>query len=218
MKIGLIAGTVVDTKMGVSLLEKHNYDSIFLPISKNCVEQDKMQYFSKNELQEIFEDTCKKALSEKADKILIYCNSLSSSVNYKSVSKKLNIDIISPLESYISLPSYAKNVVILAANGVSAHTVDKIISTNNKNVKTISIGNLSIVEQIESNKSPKEILDSLNLKGLISYLENIKLDEYKVDSIILTCTHFPYIKSALQEISTLNIIDPSEDILKRLEN
>lgn len=215
-KIAVIAGTNTDTQMGCDLLEKHGYGPIFLPISDDCNTQANLQYFSKEELYDLFYDTCKRAIKLGAAKIFLYCNSLSSSVDYEKVAKSLNIEIITPLETYKNLPHYCKNIVILSANGVSAYTIDNIIHKYNKDVNTISVGNMSIVESIEIRKSPKQVVEELNLEGFLKYLENINHPKYKTDTLILGCTHFPYLKNEIKLLTTLNIIDASDDMIRRL--
>lgn len=216
MKIAVIAGTNTDTQMGSDLLIENGYETIFLPISDDCNTQARLQYFSKDELYYLFYSTCEKAIKLGAAKIFLYCNSLSSSVDYEKVAKSLNIEIITPLETYKSLPPYCKNIVILSANGVSAYNIDNIIHKYNKDVNTISIGNMSIVESIEDKKSPKQIMEELNLEGFIKYLENINHPKYKTDTLILGCTHFPYLKKEIKLLTKLNIIDTNDDMIRRL--
>ena len=137
-------------------------------------------------------------------------------MDYENVSKTLDIEIITPLETYINLPRNCKNIAILSANGVSAYTIDNIIHKYNSDVNTITIGNMSIVESIEMKKSPKDIIDDLNLEGFIKYFENIKDEKYKIDTLILACTHFPYLKNEIKLLTNLNIIDASDDMILRL--
>ena len=120
------------------------------------------------------------------------------------------------IETYKNLPPYCKNIIILSANGVSAYNIDNIIHRYNKDVTTISIGNMSIVESIEEKKSPKQIIDEVNLQGFIKYLENINHPKYKSDTLILGCTHFPYLKNEIKLLTKLNIIDASDDMIRRL--
>jgi asp/glu/hydantoin family racemase len=75
---------------------------------------------------------------------------------------------------------------------------------------------MSIVESIEMKKSPKDIIDDLNLEGFIKYFENIKDEKYKIDTLILACTHFPYLKNEIKLLTNLNIIDASDDMILRL--
>ena len=81
----------------------------------------------------------------------------------------------------------------------------------------MSIGNMSIVQMIEKKISPTQIIEDLNFKGFIDYLENIKINEYKIDTLLLGCTHFPYIKDELQKITKLYILDPSSNMIDNLK-
>lgn len=216
MKVAVLAGTLVDTKMGEEILISRGFEVMGYPLAKNPQEQTKMQYFSKEELEEKVADIVKCGKTEGVEKVFIYCNSLSSAIDYEKLEKLLDIPFITPLETYKNLDKSINSVAILAANGISAYKIDKIINEYNQNVNTISIGNLSIVLSIEENLSPKEIITRLNLEGLLDYFSNIKDERYKIDSILLGCTHFPYIKEELEKLTDLKIIDPVDDMINRL--
>lgn len=216
MKLGVIAGTIVDTQMGADLVEKYNHTPIVLPMSNNCMEQSKIQYYSKEELQELFTQKCKIAMEKGAKKIFLYCNSLSCAIDYNKVSDLLGIEIITPLESYKNLPKDCKNIVIIGANGLSAFTIDKIIKENQEHIGTISYGNISIVQMIEDKKSPNQIIKELNLDEFFNYLENIKSEKFKIDSVLLGCTHFPYIREEIEKLTKLRIIDPTLDMINKI--
>ena len=47
MKVGVFAGTYVDTKMGVDLLKKRGFEPLSFPISKNPKDQSALQYYSR---------------------------------------------------------------------------------------------------------------------------------------------------------------------------
>lgn len=217
MKAGVIAGTIVDAQMGVDLLKSNNIETIYLPLSQNCVEQSKLQYFSKDKLEDLVINKIEEATKEGSDIIFIYCNSLSCAIDYKKISKEMDIEIITPLETYMNLPKDSKNIAILTANGFSAYTIDKIISESNENKRTISVGNIGIVELIEKGLSPEEVVDKLDIKGFLKYLENIKIEEYKIDTLILGCTHFQYIKDEIRKNTSLKIINPSDDMVNKIK-
>ncbi len=217
MKVAIFAGTPVDTKMGESLLLQNGLDSIPVVMAEDCATQSKLQYFSKNELEELFIKKARNAIESGAEKILIYCNSLSAAIDYKKIEKILQVEFITPLDTYKKLPAYCNNIVIIGANALSAYTIDKIIQENHSDKKTISFGNLSIVELIEKKLPSQEIITQLNLDGFLKYIENIKKKEFKPDSLLLGCTHFPYIKDELKKLTSLNIIEPTEDMLKKLK-
>lgn len=216
MKIGVFAGTKVDTQMGVELLQSRGFETLSYPLAATPQEQTNMQYFSQSQLENFVEKYAQDAITKGAERIFIYCNSLSSAIDYEKIEKNIRIPVITPLETYKNLPKEVRNVAILGANGISAYKIDQIITKHNLDVNTISIGNLSIVESIEENKDPREIISLLNLEGLIKYLEGISDPRYKVDSILLGCTHFPYLKTEIEKITNLNIIDPTEEMVGKL--
>lgn len=217
-KVAVIAGTTVDTQMGVDILKENGFSEVlFLPISKNCNEQNAMQYFSKDELYKVFVHQCEVALAHHSKHIFLYCNSLAVSVDWKSVAQDLNLTIITPLATYEQIPKNIKNLALICANAVAAFNIDKILCKHNPALKTISVGNLSITELIEEKLPPAEIIEKLNLHAFTSYLENIKMDTYKLDCILLACTHFPYLKKEIQKGTTLPIIDPTENMIAELK-
>ncbi|WP_255804799.1 aspartate/glutamate racemase family protein [Treponema putidum] len=216
MKAAVFAGTAVDTRMGVELLERRGIEAFAVPMSSTCEEQSQLQYFSQEALENFFITKSNEAIKKGIDVIVIYCNSLSSAIDYEKIQKLLNIQIFSPLDTYKNLPKDCKNIAILAANGLAAYTIDKIIQKYNQKKNTIPIGNMSIVQLIEKGLIPAEIVRLLNLKGLLSYLENIEIKDYKVDSLILGCTHFPYIKNELEKLTSIKIIDPADTMLENI--
>ena len=167
-------------------------------------------------MENLFEENARDAINKGAEKIFIYCNSLSAAIDYEKIEKNIGVPVITPLETYKKLPKDVRNVGIIAANGISAYRIDSIITQHNLDVNTISIGNLSIVESIEEGTAPEEIIRLLNLEGMIKYLEGISDPRYKVDSILLGCTHFPYLKTEIEKITNLNIIDPTEEMVGKL--
>lgn len=217
MKIGVFAGTLVDTKMGVDLLEKNGFETLSYPLAENPIEQTKLQYFSQDELERLISEKVFQGKKEGLGKVFIYCNSLSSAINYERLEKDLGVPIITPLETYKNLDPSITNIAILGANGISAYRIDKIITEFNDGIHTISVGNLPMVLSIEEKTSPREIIENLNLDGFIDYLENIRDARYKIDTILLGCTHFPYLKEDLEKLTDLNIIDPADNMIARLK-
>lgn len=212
MKLGVFAGTFEDTKMGEELLKSRGFETIAYPISKNPKEQSLLQYYSREELTKIVEEKIKDAKNKGAEKIFIYCNSLSASIDLESLSHRQAIQIITPLDFYRDLDSKYEKIIILAANSKSAHEIDKLLSEKSFR-DTISLGFLSLVEEIEKKTSPEKIVDKLNLKDLFGFFNGM---ENKADGIILACTHFPYMKDAFKRLTDIEILDPTEDMIKRI--
>lgn len=216
MLVGVFAGTKVDTKMGANILKNSGFSFLEFPMSTNPKEQRDMQYYSKDKLEELFIEKANLGIEKGMKKIFIYCNSLSSAIDYKKIGGKLEIEIITPLEVYKNLDSKYKNIAILAANGISAYKIDEIITSFDFVENTISIGNMAIVEKIEEGLTPEDIVEDLNLKGFLKYLEGI--DAFKIDALLLACTHFPHIKEELKKSTTIEVLDPSEGMIKMLKD
>lgn len=212
MKIGVFAGTCADTKMGEEILKSRGFETISYPISKNPKDQSLLQYYSREELTNIVEEKIKDAKVKGAEKIFIYCNSLSASVDIKSLSRRQAIQIITPLDFYKDLDRKYKKIIILSANSKSAHEIDKILSEKQFR-DTISLGFLKLVEEIEKKTPPQEIVDKLNLRELFDFFNGM---EDKADGIILACTHFPYMKELFKSLTDIEILDPAEDMIKRI--
>ncbi|MGO1580797.1 MAG: aspartate/glutamate racemase family protein [Peptoniphilaceae bacterium] len=216
--MAVCAGTRVDTLYGEKILKLKGIETISIPISNSPEEQSLMQYYSKDKLEKIFIDKIAKAIEEGAEKVFLYCNSLSSAIDYEKISKLLKIKIITPLETYKNLPEDSKNIVILAANGISAYKIDRIVKEDlKKSRNTITVGNIQIVNMIEEGYSPETIFEKLNLTSFFKYLENIQ-GENKIDTLILGCTHFPYIKDEIIKNCKIRIIDPTEEMVESLYN
>lgn len=215
MKVAVFAGTMTDTKMGSDLLIKNNYETILYPISKNPREQSKLQFYSVEELTNIVKEKIEDAKEKGVEKIFIYCNSLSASLNLEYLRETTKIQIITPLDVYKNLDKKYSNVAILAANSKSAFIIDRTICENEFR-NTIAIGNLILVEAIEDGLDPKEIIKILALDKLVDYFNEIKREE--LDLIILGCTHFPYIQEELEKISKIEILDPAAKMLEMLSN
>lgn len=215
MKVAVFAGTMTDTEMGSDLLIKNNYETILYPISKNPREQSKLQFYSVEELTNIVKEKIEDAKEKGVEKIFIYCNSLSASLNLEYLRETTKIQIITPLDVYKNLDKKYSNVAILAANSKSAFIIDRTICENEFR-NTIAIGNLILVEAIEDGLDPKEIIKILALDKLVDYFNEIKREE--LDLIILGCTHFPYIQEELEKISKIEILDPAAKMLEMLSN
>lgn len=205
IKVGVIAGTPVDTQMGVDFLTGKGVNTLGYPVSSCPEEQSKCQILSPTELASKIRDIIKKAKGEGINIIVIYCNSLSAAVDMDKLSIEEDIKIITPLKVYKKIAYKYKNLGVLAANNQSTSGIERVIQSVNSNCNVIGIGILPLVIAIEKSMSSEEIVESFGLKNVIEFYNSMK-----VDSIILGCTHFPYICEALKKYTSIPIIDPAE--------
>lgn len=212
-KIGVVAGTPVDVEFGIKFLRNKGYLSKAIPISNNPVEQTIFQTLTTNkrekELIHILEN------SEDCDLFLFYCNSLSSTVNIEKISRIIGKEIITPLGAYKEVKTL-NNVGIISANAQSLSMIESIIYQSMP-CKTICMSNLLIVEAIEKNDNPDQII---NQYGIDIYIE--LCNRNNVDRLILGCTHFDYLEDSIQKIISnkgynIEILTPKKYMYLKLE-
>lgn len=212
IKYGIIAGTPFDTKLGEIFFSKKGLDVISAKISENADQQNNLQYSSPDKLENITIDRIKELKAAGADIIIIYCNSLSAVLNIEKISKLAEINIITPLNVYQKLDlAKLEKLAVLAANSQSAAKIENIIAENNSHLEFVTAGIMPIVNGIEAQKDPGEILEKLGLKELL-----ISFKSMGADTILLGCTHLPYLKKEIMEIYE-SVIDPADKMIEMAE-
>ena len=211
-KVGVIAGTKVDTEMGIKEFRSAGLLVYGEAISSDPETTSNLQVLEKEKL---FEITTKKInklkKNNKIDIVCIYCNSLSTAINLEKLKKTINLPIITPLESYEKVAKEYSVIGVVAANCQAAAGIEKIIQKENSKVVVLGIGILPIVNAIENNIKPQKIIKKLGLEKLLTF--------YKITGIqilILGCTHFSYLKNEFEKITKIKLYDPVDDMKKRI--
>lgn len=208
-KVACIAGTPVDTAMGVELLIKNAYDAFSYPSSTNPVEEMHFQVSSDSEKYKKILDILNKIKSDGIEKVLVYCNSLASAVDFTKLSKETGLKIVTPFNVYISDAANYKCLAVIAANAVATKKIEEVYLNINPNISIISIGMLPLVLSIEKKLAPEEIIKKHDLRKICDWFLN-----NGAQKLLLGCTHFPYICDELQKVSKIPIIDPSQKMIE----
>ena len=209
--IGVIAGTPVDTQMGVEFLENKGIKAIGYQTANSPKEQNQLQLLDKVKLYDIVVRIIEEAKKEGIDKFFVYCNSLSAAVDMDKVSRETEAFIVTPFTVYRDIAREYSSLLILAANGQSCAKIEAILIEANKDIKMWSISALPVVEEIEKRNPGKDIFNSLDLGKLLEWSE-----ANSFDGILLGCTHFPYIKDVMLENTRIPIIDPGDKMVEML--
>lgn len=204
-KIAVIAGTPIDTKMGADFLNEKGLITEEFSVSENPIEQTKFQAMPQDIKESEIKKIIEKIKSNGIEKILVYCNSLSSAVDMEKLSKQEDITIITPMDAYKKIAINYNSLGVFAANNQGLAGIERTIVEKNKNCNVIGIGMLPIVLDVESKKSPKDIILDNHLDLAVKFFE-----KNNVEAIILGCTHFPYFENELKKYTDLKIINPSE--------
>lgn len=212
MKIAVMAGTPVDTKMGIELLEKNKFNNLIsVSISKNPEEQTSFQVSNMEYKENVINEIVDNLKRENCDLLFVYCNSLSGSVNFEKISKEKNIKIITPMDIYKEIAIKYNKIAIISANAQGLSGIERVIFKENENIEIIGLTLLELVKEIEKGTIPEEIIKKFNFETITKYFENMGATD-----IVLGCTHFPYIKERLMEITKLNIIDPGLKMIEKI--
>ena len=213
MKIAVMAGTPIDSKLGAELLNSYGYDDVVLvPISNNPVEQTTFQALEDEERENIIVKIIEELKEKDCDVIFVYCNSLSSVVDFDRLAEKMNISIITPMQMYRNLGLEYKYLAVMAANSHGLTGVENNLYVSNPRLRVLGLSMLELVKAIEEGNKPEQIVENFNFKTLFNYFELTN-----VEAVVLGCTHFPCIKKELEKITNLHIIDVGVFMIERLK-
>jgi len=213
IRVGVIAGTPVDTRMGVEFLMGRGMHAQPYPVSASPKEQSKLQIISPRELSDSIRLCIRRAKGDGSNAIMVYCNSLSAAVDMDKISEDENIPIITPLNVYRKLASGYSLLGVVAANNQSCAGIEKTVQTANPECEVIGLGILPLVQAIESGRPANEIVEEFHMADMVGFYQDIG-----IEALILGCTHFSYIKEEMDRICNVDVIDPSDMMYEMLSD
>jgi len=213
MKVAVVAGTPVDTQMGVDFLRRKNpaLETVYLPMGRNPRETHIFQLSDNETKLRLTEERFHPLIEQGIDAFFVYCNSLSATVDYPALAEKLHIRIITPRSAYVTLAGRYNNIGLIAANNHSTEWIESICTAVNPDCYVCGTGFLRLVEVVEEKMDPAEIVRSFRLDGLCRTLEAAGCQ-----TLALSCTHFPYFMKELQAVTDLSVFDPADLMYEEL--
>ena len=212
MKIGVIAGTPVDTQMGVDYILDKGCEALGFACSKDAAEQNEMQILHKEELLQIAINGCLDMVKNGAEGIFVYCNSLSAAIDIDRLKAAVPVCVVTPLDIYRMCAKQYSRLSVVAANGQSLAGIERVILAANPECIVFGAGILPLVIEIEAATAPEDIYTNFKLKSLTDSFEAIGCD-----ALILGCTHFPYIEKQIADGMNVKVINPSDAMLEILK-
>lgn len=201
-----IGGTSV-WKEVVTLLPKES--TLYLSDSKNAPYGEK----STKDIIALCKKNTEYLLKEKCKLIVVACNTATTNA-ITFLRKTYNVPFIGiePAIKPASLLTKTNIVGVLATKGTLNSSLFEI--TSNKIRKEIELKEIigsGLVELIENGE-----LNSTEMTNLLSYYLKPMLAE-NIDSLVLGCTHYPYLIPQIKEIigSKIKIIDSGEAVAKQ---
>ena len=100
MKIAVIAGTPVDTQMGIDLIKNHGGEAAGFPVSRTPEEQTAFQVGSPSAREAAVGSILKQIREAGMERVLLYCNSLSAAVDAHALARERGLRIWTPMDVY----------------------------------------------------------------------------------------------------------------------
>ena len=210
--IAVLAGTPVDTQMGVDVLARAGLSGLSFPLAEDPRQQTAFQISSAPEKQAKVRSVLQAAMNRGCRKAFVYCNSLSSAVDFGPLAVETGMRIVTPLDVYRSLAGQYRRLGLIAANAQGLAGIERVLLAANPALDTLSAAALPVVLAIERGQDPDQLVEAHHLAQLADWFAACGME-----ALLLGCTHFPYFKEALARRTSLPLIDPTQEMLELLQ-
>lgn len=205
VKIAVIAGTPVDTRMGVDLMRARGAEALGFPVSRTPEEQTAFQVGSRAAREEAVGAILEEIKARGLERVLLYCNSLSATIDAHALAEQRGLNIWTPMDVYGEIARRYRRVGVLAANCQGAAGVERAMVNASPETLVFGAGVLPLVLGVEAGTPPEDLVEDCGLETLLRFFEG-----GGAEAVVLGCTHFPYVKEALQKRTALPVLDPAE--------
>ena len=211
-RFAVIGGTDYDTNLGYILLKELGFNAVKKSIKNTAIEQ---HYFQLNHNVNDYIINEIKILKQQhhITHVLIYCVSVSGLINHFEIENQTEVILITPHSSISNKLKNVESLGILSANNLSANNFEKHILNINKNCIVLKKAEINIVNDIEQNINPSEIIKKYQIDRFIN-----NLIKNKTKNLLLGCTHFSYLFDKLSENNEIKILDVKLFIAQELNS
>ena len=210
--IAVLAGTPVDTQMGIDCLVRVGISSgLSFPLSQEPREQTAFQLSSGEEKRRYTLTVLEKAQAQGCKRAFVYCNSLSGAVDFPALAAETGLRIVTPLDVYRRLAPRYHKLGVVAANAQGLAGIERVLFAANSALDLLGACALPVVLAVEAGLPPEELVARHRLADLAGWFQGCG-----AEAMVLGCTHFPYFKEALAQRTSLPLIDPAEEMLQLL--
>jgi glutamate racemase len=209
--VAVLAGTPVDTQMGMDCLCGAGLPCAAFPVSTDPVAQTAFQISAPAEKAGAVLRILHRAQAQGCERAFVYCNSLSSSVDFAPLSGDTGMRIVTPLDVYRELAGRYRALGVIAANAQGLAGIERTLLNAAPALHLYGSCCLDAVLAIEAGEPPAALVERLHLDALSAWCA-----QCGAEALVLGCTHFPYFKTALAERTGLPLIDPAERMIALL--
>ncbi len=162
---------------------------------------------------------CQFLMERKCKMIVIACNT-ASSLAYETVKDFVGgkvpvINVIDPVVEYVTAKKNLKRIGVIGTKGtIKSDIYAKKLKAKNKKIDVSSLATPLLAPMIEEGFFDNKISRSI----IGSYLASRKLA--KIDSLILACTHYPLIRSEVEDYykDKVDIVDTAGVVANHVKN
>ena len=210
-QIAVLAGTPVDTQMGVECLAKAGLTALAFPMASDPRRQTAFQISPQTEKTAAVRAVLEQAQAQGCEKAFVYCNSLSSAVDFPPLAAETGMTIVTPLDIYRELAPQYRRLGLIAANAQGLAGIERTLFAANPALDLLGACMLPVVLSIEAGEPPEELVERHRLPELAEWFRRSGME-----ALVLGCTHFPYFKDALARRTSLPLIDPAEEMVRKI--
>lgn len=207
MRVAVIAGTPVDTQMGVDFLLGKGADAQGYPVAQTAQEQVVLQVGSQKEREVRVGAILNKIKEAGISIVMIYCNSLSATIDVEKLAKQYALHIVTPMDAYGQIARQYRKLGVMAGSNQGLAGIEKVMMQTSPDTFVLGLASLPLTQEIEANIPPATLMETNGLKDLLAFYE-----KNGAEALVLGCTHFPYLKEELCKHTKLPVIDPAEII------
>lgn len=194
----IIAGTHHDTELGQDLLRRLGWRTLACAMARTPTEQDMLQRRHPHMLQALCAHAIDEMDEQGAERVIIYCSSLSSVLDLPTLRCTSGIPVHTPLDSYAEVARNHARIAVLAANDIGLAGAIRVLRAERADAEIHGMHDLPLVCALERGEAPDQVIDA----SLLSFMEHAKR---RCDALLLACTHFPVIADYLADLTRLPI-------------
>ena len=156
--IAVLAGTPVDTRMGVEYLTDRGLPGLAFPVSDGPREQTAFQHAPAEEKQRRAREILEAAGSQGCRRAFVYCNSLSGAVDFPALAEETGLRIVTPLDVYRLLAPRYHRLAVIAANAQGLSGIEGVLLQANPQLDLLGACSLPVVLSVEAATEPSPLV------------------------------------------------------------
>ena len=192
----VLAGTPVDSRMGVRVLAEHGLEGRAVPMAEDPWRQTAFQLSTPAEKTAAVRSVLEGVREQGCRRVLVYWNSLSAAVEFEPLAEETGLRIVTPLQVYRDLAPRFRRLGLIAANAQGLAGIERTLYGTNPSLELLA---------------PEALVERHRLPELAEWFRGCGME-----ALVLGCTRFPYFKASLAERTSLPLLDPAEDMVRRL--